>query len=345
MIYQWAVIGAGPAGIAAVGKLIDAGIPAGKIVWVDPKFTVGDFGTLWRDLPSNSKVGSFLKFLYACAAFDYQKCPEDFAINHLDPQQTCYLRLIADPLQWITNHLKRTTNAIQDVAHALSLSNRVWNIELKNSIIHAHNVILAIGAVPRSLNYADLPIVPLQDAMDSIRIHDHLKHDDVVAVFGSSHSAILTIRNLVENNVGQIINFFRSPLRYAIYLKDWILFHDTGLKGSTAEWARAHIDGQLPQNLIRVYANEENINQHLPQCKKVIYAVGFERRSLPIIKNMGHITYIEQCGIIAPGLFGLGIAFPQAKSDRIGLVEYRVGLWKFMDYLQDMIPIWLQYPA
>lgn len=345
MVYQWAVIGAGPAGIAAVGKLIDFGVDAKEIIWIDPKFTVGDFGTLWREIPSNTKVSLFLQFLQASQAFDYQNCPQGFEINQSDPDKTCPLRVMADPLQWVTDHLKKVVYAIQDIAEELSLSKRIWHIKLKNSTTLAKNVILAIGAEAKSLTYTALPTIPLQDAMNAKRIHNHLEKDDVVAVFGSSHSAILVLRNLVENNVKRIVNFYRSPLQYAVYLDDWILFDDTGLKGPTAEWAREYIDGQLPHNLIRIYSNEENIEHYLPQCNKVCYAIGFERRLLPTIQDVGHLSYIKQCGIIAPGLFGLGIAFPEAKYNPIGLLEYRVGLWKFMQYLQTIMPMWLKYTA
>ena len=42
--YAWTVIGAGPAGIAAVGKLLDHGIAPEKIAWIDPAFAAGDLG-------------------------------------------------------------------------------------------------------------------------------------------------------------------------------------------------------------------------------------------------------------------------------------------------------------
>lgn len=48
--FQWAVIGAGPAGIAAVGRLMDHGIPASKILWVDPHFSAGDLGRYWSSV-------------------------------------------------------------------------------------------------------------------------------------------------------------------------------------------------------------------------------------------------------------------------------------------------------
>ena len=194
-----------------------------------------------------------------------------------------------------------------------------------------------MGPEPKQLNYFSSPIIPLQDALDNQGIKKHLTPDDTIAVFGSSHSAILVLKNLVEANVKQIINFYRSPLRYAIPMDGWILYDDTGLKGTTADWAREYIDGQLPHNLIRVYSDNTHIDKYLQQKNiKVCYAIGFERRSLSI-------SYDEKfqantpAGMIAPGLFGLGIAFPEAKYNPIGLLEYRVGLWKFMEYLDTIL--------
>lgn len=342
--YHWAIIGAGPAGIATLGNLLDAGVAPNEIVWIDPHFAVGDFGQLWRNVPSNTKVSLFLKFLQACQSFDYQTCQEDFALNHAVPSKTCQLGLMADPLLWVTTHLRKKVTSIEDYADNISLSHRQWHIKLRQSeAITAKNVVLAVGAESKHLKYSMPEIIPLQDAMDSERIHRHCQKDNTIAVFGSSHSAMLVLRNLVESGVKKIINFYRTPLRYAVYLEDWILFDDTGLKGPTADWARANIDGELPHNLERIYSNNENVEHFLPQCDKVIYAVGFERRTLPVIENVGHVSYIEECGIIAPGLFGIGIAFPEGKYNRLGIYEYRVGLWKFMDYLQRVMPIWLKY--
>src|SRR5689334_20935055 len=100
--YRWAIIGAGPAGIAAVGKLLDQGIADQDIIWIDPTFTVGDFGSIWQHVPSNTKVDLFLKFLYACDAFAYTGCDEYFDLNHAPRDKTCHLHFMAKPLQWVT---------------------------------------------------------------------------------------------------------------------------------------------------------------------------------------------------------------------------------------------------
>jgi hypothetical protein len=47
--------------------------------------------------------------------------------------------------------------------------------------------------------------------------------------------------------------------------------------------------------------------------------------------------------MIAPGLFGIGIAFPELHIDRYNNQELSVGLWKFMTYIQRVLPLWVSY--
>jgi hypothetical protein len=341
--YDWAVIGAGPAGIAAVGKLLDADVDPKRLAWIDPAFAVGDFGSKWRNVSSNTKAGLFLKFLHACQSFHYADANIDFALNAINPTETCLLHLMAEPLQWVTQQLSQQVRTLKDHVAELQLKNNRWNLTLSNQTIQAKQVILAIGSEAKSLFYPGITTIPLEIAIDSERLAQQCNTEDCIAVFGSSHSAVLILRNLLEySSAKKVINFYRAPLRYAIDLGDEILFDDTGLKGLTATWARTHLQGTPPEKLQRVYASDENVEHFLPHCNKAIYAVGFEHRGI-IITDLGKLEYNPYNGIIAPGLFGLGIAFPQAKTDRFGNLEYRVGLWKFMDYLSTVLPVWMRY--
>lgn len=340
--FEWAVVGAGPAGIAAIGKLLDQGIHPKKIAWIDPAFTVGDFGTRWRNVSSNTRIGLFIQFFERCASFNYAAAP-DFEINHIDPTHTCFLALAAEPLQWISDHLKQTVHALQHNVQHLKLHNRRWHLQLEHQTLLASNIILATGSEPKTLSYPGTKTIPLDIALNPDALALTCQKSDTLAVFGSSHSAILIIQSLLERcDVKRVINFYLSPLRYAVYLDDWILFDDTGLKGNTAIWAREHIDGKLPTKLTRLISNEENVRENLPQCTQAIYATGFKKRLIPI-EGMHHLEYNDRSGIIAPGLFGFGIAFPEAKIDRFGTLEHRVGLWKFMEYLERVLPVWMKY--
>lgn len=342
-IYDWAIIGAGPAGIAAVGRLIDSGIPANHILWMDPYFTVGDLGRLWSQVSSNTKVKLFLDFLHASPAFDYANAPHDFKLNHLPQNKTCLLDAIVEPLQWVTQHLMLRVQTVKGLIHNLQLSDRIWSLANHSNQYYAKNIVLATGALPLSLNYPTVKAIDFEDAIDKMRLKKQIQPEATIAVFGSSHSAIIIIKHLVELGVKQIINFYRSPCCYAVDMGDWILFDNTGLKGETAEWARAHIDGTWPKSLVRYSSNESNIAQYLPECDKAIYAVGFQQRNTIILNNYEHNHYNPHVGIIGPGLFGLGIAYPEKKPDPFGSIEMQVGLWKFMTYLNKVMPIWLKY--
>lgn len=343
MIYDWMVIGAGPAGIIALGALLDHGIKPQQIIWVDPEFKVGDFGTTWCNIHSNTKVRVFLKTLHRINSFLYHKCSHGFAINNLDSDSTCLLRYMAEPLQWITDNFVKTVSTIKGYAKQLTLKERLWSIQFENYALQSKNVILATGSIPKKLSYLSSAVIQLENAMVSNKLINHINANDTIAVFGSSHSAVLVLKNLVEHNVKRIINFYREQIFYAVFYEDYPLFGNDGLIGPAAAFAREHIDGTLPPNLERVFSSDDNIKHYIPQCNKVIYAIGFERRKFPIIDGVLNMKYVEHCGIIAPGLFGLGIAFPQTIYNQFGIMERRVGIWKFTEYLQRVMPIWLNY--
>lgn len=343
-IYHWAIIGAGPAGIAAAGKLLDQGILPYEILWLDPDFKTGDLGQYWANVSSNTCVAFFMNFLKECPSFDYFLAP-DFQINHLPPDKTCPLSCMVEPLQWITDRLCQQLDTAKTSIRELQLSQRMWTLKSDTEIYRARNVILATGSVPSALQYPGQNIIPFETAIDKEKLAAVLHKDLTYGVFGSSHSAIIIVRHLVDAGAKKIINFYRSPCRYAIDMGDWILFDNTGLKGQTALWARENIDGVLPENLVRYNTSEQNIARYLPECDQVIYAVGFERRNNIVIGDYEHASYNPHVGIIGPGLFGLGIAYPELKPDPLGSMESQVGLWKFMSYLNKILPLWLKYHA
>ncbi|MBN9230109.1 MAG: pyridine nucleotide-disulfide oxidoreductase [Legionella sp. 40-6] len=344
-IFSWGVIGAGPAGIATVGKLLDKGIPAHDILWVDPYFQVGDFGRLWSQVSSNTRAKLFVDFLNALESFNFAQVAKSFPLSHVDPDVTCKLAYMAEPLQWVTDKFRERVVTQTEHIRQISLRRRSWVLTGEKNTYAAKSVVLATGAVPSNLNYPGVDIVPFATAMNPVKLQKTIDPQKTYGVFGSSHSAMIAIRSLVELDVAKVINFYRSPCRYAVDMGDWILFDNTGLKGDTALWTREHIDGEWPKNLQRVHASEDNISKYLPQCDHVVYAVGFDARKNLVVGDHEEIHYNPYTGIIGPGLFGIGIAFPELKTDPLGNVESQVGLWKFMVYLNKIIDLWFKYPA
>lgn len=340
---HWTIIGAGASGIAAVGKLMDLGVSPKNIGWIDPHFTVGDLGLKWSQVPSNTSVELFLNFLNDCLSFNFKNHPNKFHIESLDIKETCFLKDIVEPVQWVSDHLKSKTVAHQTTAMALNLKNRHWEIKTTQKTLYSKNVILAIGGECKSLSYTGFKSIDLEIALNMEKLKKEIHPHDSVAVFGASHSAVLVLANLATLDVKKVINFYKSPHKYAVFLKDWTLYDETGLKGFAAKWAKKNLDDKLPENFKRVLTSDHTFDEELAMCNKAIYAVGFERRKLPILEQYEDLTYDDRTGIIAPGLFGIGLAFPQAKFNPLGQLDYRVGLWKFMDYLNSILPIWEKY--
>jgi hypothetical protein len=340
--FEWCVIGAGPAGIAAVGKLLDHDIPAQKILWIDDKFKVGNLGTKWSDISSNTTVQLFLDFLNECRAFKFDERIQHFQIEKIDPHCTCKLINIIAPLQWISNHLSQQVATHEGMVGSLAVNNRCWEITVDKHKFKATNVILAIGAEPDRLHHKNIKEIVLEDALNYSQLIQCCDNVDSVAVFGSSHSATIIIRYLVELGLSRIVNFYRSPLKFALPMADWTLFDNTGLKGTTADWARENILGKMPENLYRYQATKQNIGTYLDRCDRVIYAIGFHPRVIKVA-GMAEFQHNVHNGIIAPGLFGFGIAFPKQTIDPFGNREESVGLWKFMLHINNVLPIWLRY--
>jgi hypothetical protein len=335
----WAVVGAGAAGIAVVGKLLDQGIEPKNITWIDPEFKVGDLGDKWQAVPSNTKAKFFTMFLEACNAFNIEHAPH-FPLFDIDPEETCFLARMVEPLQWISDHLSQKVKAIKDSCIDVTTLGDQWQIHLQSGDkVQVDRVMLATGSDPKQALYKEPEVISLQTALTPSLLADAVDSDSVVAVFGSSHSAVLVIKNLLEQGVKQVINFYRSPLRYAVYHDDWILYDNTGLKGTAATWAKENLEDGLPENLVRVVSNEENIQNYLPKANKAVYPVGFDTREISVNGAVAN-KHDTQTGKIENNLYGMGIAFPELITDRAGNVENNIGLWKFMKYINRNIDLW-----
>jgi hypothetical protein len=339
---DWVVIGAGPAGIATVGVLLDIGVSHDALVWIDPEFNVGNLHN-FPYVPANNKTKEFIAFVNACKVFQECTCPALDVLHRLDPEQHHELRVMIEPLRCITAHLRTKITALQDSLTALNFNDNRWHVGTSSgSTVLAKHVILATGSHPKNLTYAESKIVPLDVALNPAALARIITATDNVSVIGSSHSAILILKFLSELAVQPrtITNFYRNKLQYAADMGGWSTGHS--LKGVAAEWAKNVLEKNPPKNLVRLYSTPALLKSFLPACSKIMYAIGFERNQLPPLNSTTPITdYNEHTGFIAPRLFGIGIAFPELVTNPVGNSNYCIGLDCFMEYAQSMIPHWM----
>ena len=303
---------------------------------------MGDLGKHWGEVYSNTTVKLFLRFLNDIHGFSFQQRPSPFPIESLPKDGYCQLKSVTQPLQWITDHLCQTIHTAQGHASNIQTHNGAWQIKVNNAYIHSEKIILATGADPKSLSYPNTTEIPLHVALTPSTLSQQVSHDDCVAVFGSSHSSMIIMKNLLDAGVNNVVNFYLMPHRYAVNMGEWTLYDNTGLKGATAAWVRQNISQRLDQRITRHISNDTNIEQHLPACNKAIYPVGFEART-PTVAGMAKPIHDKNTGIIAPGLFGVGIAFPREVTNPFGGKELNVGLYKFMNDIKQALPLWTKY--
>lgn len=252
-----------------------------------------------------------------------------------------------------------------------------WSVKIKSAgeklpgstPASSNLLVLCTGSSPTS---GPLPVSHIQEiGLDPALKPSHLRNifptdtPITIGVIGASHSAILVLRNLY--NLARSTHpdlrikwFTRHPLRYAEERDGWIYRDNTGLKGAVATWAAENLEeDKLPASdvsrfLQKVATTRERERQdyetHLPGCTHVVQAIGYHANEVPVLEREGKrlaITYDHTTGGFSDdegqrvkGLYGAGIAWPEKVVDPEGNTEYAVGLWKFMSYLQRVVPKW-----
>lgn len=334
---DWLIVGAGPAGIATIGILLDVGIPSHRITWIDPEFAIGRIGAHYQYVTANGKTGLFVKFLDTCNAFKECSSESITALRNLDPEGFHELHVVIEPLRDITAYLRTKVQSVQTCMKSLFFSDDAWTIiTSSNESITAHNVVLATGSHPAILNYEKEKIIPLDVALNPHTLEKILTPDDSVGVVGNSHSGILLLMFLSELSfkLKHIYNIYRSPIAYSNGGQA------DGIRGTAAEWAQNVLEKNPPANLTSIQVTADTIESVLAECTKVIYAIGYEQNELPLINNTTPITQTE-CGMIAPRLFGIGIAFPEKITFPNGDEGNCIGVNCFINYAQKIIPEWI----
>jgi thioredoxin reductase len=327
--YEWAVIGAGFAGITAVAVLIDSRINPSTIAWIDPDFTVGKVGKYYRNVPGNGQICHLIEYVEKCPYFKNITSHALDALYSYDLEQFQLLHVIVDPLLDFTAYLQKMVVPIQNTITSLVRMDDCWLLESSDGrIIRAQKVILAIGAEPKRLDY-NIPEIPLDEAFDKERLMNTVCDKDCIAVFGGMHSAMLVLKYLSECSVGKITNF---------YLRDYF-YGMPGLEGEAALWAKNVLEKNPPKNLVRVLNTVENRKAILPSCSKVIYAIGYQSNKISINGSLD-ITFDEHTGIIDENIYGIGIAFPPTAIFN-GQKIAKNGLLTYLAYAKKLIPRWI----
>ncbi|OTB02151.1 hypothetical protein M426DRAFT_74745 [Hypoxylon sp. CI-4A] len=382
------VVGGGAAGIAVVGNLLETLRPDSSIAWIDPLFKGGRINARYREVPSNTKVAFFLD--YGTAVEPFRKIAETAskpnaitALQDLPEHDTCSLHYAGDMLQMLSDGLLKHDRVVSwkgtVVDTEWSAPSSKWSLTVQDDArdetqnLKAPLVVFCTGssptvaALPSPMSKTP-PFLDLDVGLKPSLLAETLPRDQEVyiGVVGASHSAILVLMNLFNlardsHPLLRVRWFSRTTqLKYAVDKGTWILYDNTGLKGSAAQFAREHLDGdrlshsKVGKVISRVDCSggpaqeKEAMLREMPKCDYVVQAIGFTRQTLPGLKhnvkldNETGALQESEAGTPLPGLFGAGIGFPERVTDPVGNVEYAVGFLKFMRFLKRVVPNWVK---
>ena len=140
--YDWAVVGAGFAGITALAVLLDSGVKASKVVWIDPEFNVGRVGKYYGNVPGNIQIQSVLYYVNNCPFLKNIPSPALKKLYEYNLETYPLLQAIVDPLQDFTNYLRKNVASIEDNVSELIRIDNYWTLHTADVLIKAKKVIL-----------------------------------------------------------------------------------------------------------------------------------------------------------------------------------------------------------
>jgi hypothetical protein len=379
---EYIIIGGGPAAICAVAKIYGSGISGNQIVWIDPQFKVGDFGTklsVGSSVPGNTSVESYQKvndaiytLLPGCAPTAETK----FEMLDLPPNTTCPLKIAAQPLQHITDNLRKLVCAVEGIITEIEQAKDGLRLEIKlpdGTINHliTKRIILATGAEPRTLELPNyITVIDPNIAFIESELAQYLEKNPnikTVAVIGSSHSAALATMHLLKAGI-HVIQFMNKEYKFATpaIASDgtrYTQFDNTGLKGEVAKFTQQLLNdtsaglGKYTGKWECYIGDDVDIllKTYLPECTHAVACIGYlpanrlKINGLPL-SEFKHDKITTQMmgkdGKHIPGIFGIGVAFPLEVKAISGEIEPAVGVGKFWGNMNDRILAqWRNYPA
>jgi thioredoxin reductase len=350
--FDYVIVGAGPAGLCAIAKLIELNINPKKITWIDPQFEMGDFGTCLSagsGVPGNTTIESYLRVISAMnRILETQGLAPvlNTEIHHQNPNTTCTLNEASKPFKTLTQQFQRLVCAIKGNVTAIHETPNQVSVLIDKTTITANHVILATGASPKNMSTIK-KIIDCNIAFIASELKRFLSdHTNItsVGVIGSSHSAALAVMQLLKLNC-EVHHFMVGDYRYAeskttpagqAYTK----FDNTGLKGEVARFTKDLNNKQYHRYSAQNKAQITTLlNQHESKFTHVVVAIGYETSNTLTINDQPLSSYhYNATNLTLDGfarLSGLGIAFPPKIIGHEGETEYAVGVGKFWTTVND----------
>ena len=304
-----AIIGCGASGSLCLLELARKGRDLSTVTVIDPYFDGGDLGRRWGAVKSNTKWQQIVDSLsqYPSAAAPIAELSKSYG-----PDDICLLADLANLFQQAVRPLLQSVNLNVDSCKKIKKTEAGWSIDLATGGELPETfgrVFLCQGGVEKQLDYGK-PVIPLDIALDPIRLRRAVRPGQTVTVVGLSHSGTLVLRNL--NDLGVSLNGVYDTEKPFYFARDGCY---DGIKEESAAVADMIVAKTLPVKLVST-KDTKNLVKVLTKTDSVVLSIGFIARSLPIIAvdgtQLNEAEYSPTTGLVAGqvDLYGFGLSYP-----------------------------------
>jgi hypothetical protein len=330
------ILGAGVSGILLTLLLAETSIPLETIYIIDPHFDGGDLSRKWSTVISNTPWSvTLLSIKTHLPSLQIPKWAEMLPLDA--PTPVC---IIAKLLRESSGQILKRVNIIQDYATGANWSTATsrWTISVKGGRqIISKAVCFAVGGTPKALDIC-VPSIPLEVALDVGRLKTYIEPHSKVIVFGTRHSGVHVLKNLVDCSANSIVGIYKNTSGNPfVYARDGVY---DGIKLDAATIADEILANKYPNITLLPTTDLSTILRETRNADWVVYAIGFEPHVLDISVDTTPIScsdYDPTCGMIknCQSAWGFGLAYPSQAPDGI---HFDVGVSSFLEHIHKQIP-------
>jgi hypothetical protein len=327
-MYEFAIVGLGPAGIFVLASL-----PSASTIVFEPHAVCGNLA-LYGSIKANLTKQEIL------SAFRRLPRWQNLQVTHLASYADTECPLLADVCEqmrdWILPDLQKTTYVTKRITNLVQAADH-WNLETETQVFEAQKVMLCVGSQPKVLDLPK-PTLPLYACLNPVILQTRVSPDDAIVVIGTAHSGTLIMNNLKNMNCSNVVGIYRdTPFHYA---RDGYV---GGIKQESAHIADA-ILSHAWESLTPTLIDSKDIAatyRAIEKSKLVLYACGFNPSQSTYIDTSGN-THILNLSSNAqfenlPNLWGFGYAFPSKKGGKPD-----IGFLGFIEAIMNALPAILE---
>jgi len=332
------IVSAGASGLLLLLLINQYGFRSQDIAMVDPHFDGGALQRSWGSVISNTPWSTTLNSIQSI--LPSYKLP-DWA-RTLPPDNPTPLYKISQLLRELSSGVlsqtKMIRGSVKEVVYNSDTS--LWAIQIDSNgekiYIHSSSILFTYGSAPKQFNLP-IPSIPLEIALDSMRLRNYISPQDNVLVFGTNHSGTLIMKNLVDCSANSVIGIYKGSTPF-LWARDG---EYGGIKMDAAAIADSIVANIYPSVRLVSFSSVHDLIKETRQATWAIYSMGFSVSSgIRMVVNSSEIilsNYDSSTGKItgAPNAWGFGIAYPSIAPDGI---HYDVGISSFLEHFNKQIP-------